>query len=107
MGVNFLITILGTILLGWITISSFKKFVRDGAQLASENDEEGNSIGVHSESVMVNNRIGKTAELLHRGENKNDLISEHEELTMADRNRSNNCCINFMKMWRYKKVVSQ
>ena len=54
--IECLIAFIGFIFLLWIMWSSFRKFARDGAQLAEE--EDGNQIGF--DDIKVNNRVGKT-----------------------------------------------
>ena len=96
---------IGFLFLLWLIWGSCRKFARDSAQLAEE--EEGNSIGTNA---PVKNRVGRTATLLQKNDDIDYLISEHSQMTMVESNESRkrgNCCTNCFRMWSYRKIVTQ
>ena len=108
--VTCLICMTSFLILTWIVVSSFKKFARDGATLAEE--EDGNVIALNDRQVI--NRIGKTQMRLQIAEEGattfDQVINNHEELTITEDARKSNrkkCCGNCCRMWNYRKIVSQ
>ena len=77
-GITCLIALIGFLLVGWITYQSFAKFVRDGAQLADDEEEENEIL---NESLRVKNRIGMTTQMLNKdlpSDGIESMLSEHE-----------------------------
>ena len=105
------ITIFGFFLVSWILVANFKRFVRDGAQLASK--EEGSSIAHGDNNDVVTNRVPLTVLQIavSKDGDLQSVINEHEAQTMdqegVSRAHQRGCCRNFWRMWSYRKIVTQ
>ena len=77
---NVLLALFCFLLVFYILIMSCYKFIKDQAQVPSE--EAGNAI---SAGEGTNNRVGMTALVLDKkyGQHLSEVVGEHEELTMA------------------------